>query len=235
VRALFDGTESRTLTYLRCLFRLSLNLSQSQSLERSTVAFCHSNGVVLPDKPGQLMKEVSMPINPPIGSLAPVGTVVAYAGTRASLQNSGWLICDGGSVSALNYPLLVRVLGNLYGGDGVTIAYLPDMRGMFIRGVDDGAGVDPDVSSRTPATNGTTGVGSTQVDALANHQHNWDHFFYNFDFRGNDIACHQPPDSGNLQNNTRQATNNDGGVKTGSSGAETRPKNIALYWIIKAG
>ena len=69
-------------------------------------------------------------------------------------------------------------------------------------------------------------VGSWQVDAVANHQHDWDHFFYWFNFRGADIACHQPSDSPNLQNNTKQATNNDGGVKTAEPGKETRPKNV---------
>ena len=176
-----------------------------------------------------------MPSGPPIGSLAPVGAVMSYAGRRASLADSGWLLCDGSEVSATDYPLLVTALGNRYGGDGTSTANVPDMRGLFIRGVDDGAGRDPDESSRQPPAHGGVSVGSTQVDALANHQHNWDHFFYNFHDYGKDIACHQPANSGNLQNNKSQATNNDGGVKTGSIGAETRPKNIALYWIIKAG
>ncbi|MHA7630216.1 phage tail protein [Corallococcus sp. M7] len=174
-------------------------------------------------------------INPPVGSLPPIGTIMAFAGQKAALSNAGWLVCDGSTFNKSDYPLLFAALGDLYGGDGVTTAQLPDLRGQFLRGVDDGSGNDPDVNTRTPAANGTAaGVGSTQVDALANHQHNWDHFFYNFNFRGEDIACHQPVDSQHLQNNTRQATNNDGGVKTGSTGAETRPKNVAIYWIIKA-
>jgi hypothetical protein len=180
-------------------------------------------------------------INPPIGSLPPIGAIMAYAAPESSLANSGWLVCDGRSVRAQDWPLLIPVLGTLYGGDGTTHAYLPDLRGQFIRGVNTSASKgasnnDPDVSTRTPATHGTaSGPGSRQVDAVANHQHNWDHFFYSFGFRDADIACHQPADSGNIQNNTRQATNNDGGIKTGSTGVETRPKNLALYWIIKAG
>ena len=168
-------------------------------------------------------------------SMVPVGSVMSYAGSTDALATSGWLVCDGSQITATEYPLLVQALGNIYGGDGVTTACVPDMRGQFVRGVDGGSGVDPDVETRNPPPDGVgVGVGSTQVDALANHQHDWDYFFYWFTYSGSDIACHQPSDSRHLQTNTRAATNNDGGVKTGSSGVESRPKNIALYWIIRA-
>ena len=178
-----------------------------------------------------------MTINPPIGSLAPIGSVVAFAGNLQSLDGSGWLVCDGRQVTQAEYPLFVKAIGKLYGGDGVNNAQLPDMRGLFIRGVDGRSGKDPDVSLRTKASGSTNdGVGSTQSDGLANHQHKWDHFFHNFSKDGEDIACHQSESSPNLQKRTENATNTDGGfVDKKSSGSETRPKNIALFWIIKAG
>lgn len=147
-------------------------------------------------------------------------------------------VCDGSQISQADYPLLFGAIGTAFGGSGAPYFNLPDLRGMFLRGVDGGALHDPDSGTRTSQSGGgIVGdvVGSVQVDAVANHQHNWDHFFYNFNFRGSDIACHQPADSGNLQTNTKQATNNDGGVKTGSLGAETRPKNVYVYYLVYGG
>ena len=153
------------------------------------------------------------------------GTVVSFSGTAAKLarlEAQGWLKCDGRTVSKTTYPDLVAAIGTTYGGNGAPNFLLPDMRSMFLRGVDDGSERDPDRGARA----GGARVGSTQGDQLRNHQHTWDHFFYNISQSGDAIAAHQPSDSGHTENNTRQATNNDGG------GNETRPKNISVYFLI---
>nr|WP_267239303.1 phage tail protein [Pantoea ananatis] len=46
---------------------------------------------------------------------------------------SGWLKCNGAAFSAADYPLLAKAYPSLK---------LPDLRGEFIRGWDDGRGVD---------------------------------------------------------------------------------------------
>jgi len=185
----------------------------------------------------------------------PAGTIISYVGTEdslSSLLNTGkWLLCDGQAYSAQKLPDLFDAIGYGFGGNqNQNMFYVPDLRGMFLRGVNGNAknsnGTttrDPDVATRTAQpnsggmNNGNAGnkVGSWQTDALANHQHNWDHFFYLFSFHGEDIACHQPSDSPNLANNTRQATNNDGGVTTSSTGQETRPMNVYVYYLICCG
>lgn len=55
----------------------------------------------------------------------------------------GWLKCNGAAVSRTAFAQLFAWLGTHYGaGDGSTTFNLPDMRGLFPRGWDDGRGVD---------------------------------------------------------------------------------------------
>lgn len=55
-----------------------------------------------------------------------------------------WLRCNGAAVSRTTYSNLFGVVGTLFGvGDGSTTFNLPDLRGEFIRGLDEGRGVDP--------------------------------------------------------------------------------------------
>ncbi len=164
---------------------------------------------------------------------APAGTVLPFSGAAANLANlpsRGWLKCDGSSVSKGAYPHLYDAIGTTYGGDGNPNFALPDLRGYFLRGVDEGANRDPDVASRArPGHTPPSGVGTTQGDQLVSHRHYWDHFFFKRSWSGGDIAVHQPPSSPNLQTHPAQATNHDGG------GSETRPKNAYVYYLIATG
>lgn len=54
---------------------------------------------------------------------------------------SGWLSCDGQSLAIASYPDLFSVIGTLYGGDGVTVFNLPDLRGRTPLGPGQGAGL----------------------------------------------------------------------------------------------
>ncbi|MFL6968464.1 phage tail protein [Pseudomonas alvandae] len=57
----------------------------------------------------------------------------------------GWLKRNGANVSRTTYAKLFAVLGTRYGaGDGSTTFNIGDSRGLFIRGLDDGARRDPD-------------------------------------------------------------------------------------------
>jgi microcystin-dependent protein len=69
------------------------------------------------------------------------GMVAAFA---MSWAPQGWLKCNGAAVSRNTYAQLFAWLGTHYGaGDGSTTFNLPDMRGLFPRGWDDGRGLDP--------------------------------------------------------------------------------------------
>ena len=88
----------------------------------------------------------------------PVGAVMFFA---ANSVPPGWLVCANQPVTAI-YPDLRQYLldaGSPYGeldGD----PRVPDLRGEFIRGFDDGRGID---SGRA--------FGASQLDALQGHGH----------------------------------------------------------------
>ncbi|MDO4693034.1 MAG: phage tail protein [Eikenella sp.] len=86
---------------------------------------------------------------------APPGTVMYFAGATAP---AGWLKANGAAVSRTTYAPLFAAIGTRYGtGNGSTTFNLPDLRGEFVRGWDDGRSVD-----RGRA------IGSTQGDAIRN-------------------------------------------------------------------
>lgn len=63
--------------------------------------------------------------------------------SAANTVPAGWLKADGAAVSRCTYAALFAAIGTTYGkGDGASTFTLPDLRGEFIRGFDDGRGVD---------------------------------------------------------------------------------------------
>ena len=102
----------------------------------------------------------------------PAGMIMAFAGTSDNIPD-GWLLCDGSAISRSEYSNLYSAIGVSWGtGDNSTTFNLPDLRGMFLRGVSGDSGNDPDAASRTLLKNngGNTGnnVGSYQKDAIRN-------------------------------------------------------------------
>ena len=85
----------------------------------------------------------------------PAGAVQYFAMQAAPV---GWLKANGAEVSRTTYSNLFAAIGTRYGGgDGSTTFNLPDLRGVFLRGLDDGKGVD---AGRV--------IGSEQGDAIRN-------------------------------------------------------------------
>lgn len=72
----------------------------------------------------------------------PVGTIVYYPAETIPI---GWLECNGQSLNKNTYTNLFNVIGYRYGGSG-DLFKIPDLRGEFIRGWDNGRGVDVDRS-----------------------------------------------------------------------------------------
>lgn len=72
--------------------------------------------------------------------ITPPGSVLYLARTTAPI---GYLKANGAAVSRTTYGELFSIIGTTFGaGDGSTTFNLPDLRGEFIRGLDDGRGVD---------------------------------------------------------------------------------------------
>jgi microcystin-dependent protein len=68
-----------------------------------------------------------------ITNTTPVGTVIQFAGSSASLN--GYLPCDGTLYTISTYQNLYNVIGTMYGGDA-SLGYfnVPNYQGVFLRG-----------------------------------------------------------------------------------------------------
>ncbi|HBV0093349.1 phage tail protein [Escherichia coli] len=139
------------------------------------------------------------------GSTLPVGVPVPWP---SATPPTGWLKCNGADFSAEEYPELAKAYPT---------NKLPDLRGEFIRGWDDGRGAD----------NGRVLL-STQGDAFKSHSHNFDRSWgmKNFDpTAGFDVVTADV--NGEIVNQPTRST-----VAVG--GSETRPRNIAFNYIVRA-
>jgi microcystin-dependent protein len=122
------------------------------------------------------LEDIIENLDPPPGGSnnVPVGTILPFGGDTDKIPE-GWLLCDGTAYSISgNYSNLYDIIGGNFGYPNPGEFYVPDLRGMFLRGVDNGAEVDPDAGSRTSLQNaGNTGdmVGSFQRDAFQGHRH----------------------------------------------------------------
>lgn len=113
-----------------------------------------------------------------VQNAVPAGVVLPYAGP---VPPAGWLLCDGSNVSRTTYAKLFAAVGTTYGvGDGSTTFKLPDLRGEFVRGLDQGRGVDPSralgtaqnatsmyFAPNSPSTGGAASNQAADVDSTA--------------------------------------------------------------------
>lgn len=168
-------------------------------------------------------------------SIAP-GVTVPYAGSSAP---SGWLLCNGQAVSRTTYAALFAIVATTYGtGDGSTTFNVPDLRGEFVRGLDGGRGVD---TGRVLGTAQAAAFAShthtaTSVVTDAGHDHDIDTVITGYASGGGQINIFgtngsTTPSSASTETATTGIT-----VATtiaSEGGTETRPRNVALNFIIK--
>ncbi|HHL8527246.1 TPA: phage tail protein [Escherichia coli] len=132
------------------------------------------------------------------GSALPVGVPVPWP---LETPPTGWLKCNGAAFSAEEYPELAKVYPT---------NKLPDLRGEFIRGWDDGRGID---SGRT--------LLSAQDGSIEAHGHDYNGAIYT--------------SSGPSWANTTDAGHRAySGFTSSYGGSETRPRNIAFNYIVRA-
>lgn len=67
-----------------------------------------------------------------------VGTIKLFAGATPP---KSWKFCDGSLLLICSYPELYRVIGSMYGGDGIRTFALPDLRGRTAVGSGKGQGL----------------------------------------------------------------------------------------------
>lgn len=168
--------------------------------------------------------------------VVPIGTVMAWAGGDSTVPN-GWLLCDGTEYDTATYPDLEEAIGSAHGADGTTTFFVPDLRGRFIRGVDLGAGRDPDAMSRTQPQMGSgasgDNVGSVQGSAFGEHAHGT---AINFPSNMAGPGAFGTGTAGVLSDVMFGAGTGSVDAQRSSleGGAETRPVNVYLHFIIRA-
>lgn len=150
-----------------------------------------------------------MPVTNPGGAVK-AGTVAHFA---ASTAPAGWIKANGAAISRSAYAGLFAAIGTTYGaGDGSTTFNLPDLRGEFVRSLDDGRGVD---SGRA--------IGTAQGEDFKSHNHG-------FGADGNTGSTKVT--NGSVWGwNGAQA--DQGHTVSFSGGTETRPRNVAMLACIK--
>lgn len=146
----------------------------------------------------------------------PVGTVLYVARSTAP---DGYLKCNGAAVSRTTYAALFAVIGTTFGaGNGSTTFNLPDLRGEFVRGWDDGRAVD---SGR--------GLGTWQDELIKQHTHRIDIRSFAITGTNDNVRLGLGGTGGTISDD---ATN---GMRANfvGGGAETRPRNVALLAVIR--
>lgn len=150
------------------------------------------------------------------GSTLPVGTPIPWP---TAVPPNGWLKCNGATFSATQYPKLAQAYPGLV---------LPDLRAEFIRGWDDGRGVD---SSRTllsgqkgsviPGDDGLSTPNVVGINNLLNNNSVW----------GMDQAITAEMTGCYIA--VVASTNSSNTVQTNIAGI-VRPRNIAFNYIVRA-
>ncbi|GAB7080831.1 tail fiber protein [Megalodesulfovibrio paquesii] len=163
-----------------------------------------------------------------LAAILPAGAVLAFAMAAAP---AGWLKCNGAAISRTTYAALFAAIGTVFGaGDGSTTFNLPDLRGEFVRGWDDGRGAD---AGRT--------LGSAQASANLSHshgvndpshRHTTNYSGYN---PGSTPANQVMTSVGNYLFGVNSVSEfSVTGISIAANGAsEARPRNIALLYCVK--
>ncbi|MDR5086600.1 phage tail protein [Salmonella enterica subsp. enterica serovar Derby] len=147
------------------------------------------------------------------GSALPIGVPVPWP---SATPPTGWLKCNGAPFSAEEYPELAKVYPT---------NELPDLRGEFIRGWDDGRGVDAERSILT-----------AQEDMIKSHEHSvWR--------RGDNQIVSQSLNIDDPGRKYLSVVHSDSVIEgrdvdslyaVPTGGSETRPRNIAFNYIVRA-
>lgn len=150
------------------------------------------------------------------GSALPVGAPVPWP---SETPPTGWLKCNGAPFSAEEYPKLAKAY---------PANKLPDLRGEFIRGWDDGRGVDSGrtlLSAQNDAQQNITGNFGVNVNGLFS--------VGNGVFTTAGSAVNVVPASISDPGTTRTQINMDASRQVRTA-TETRPRNIAFNYIVRA-
>ncbi len=186
-----------------------------------------ANGGAAPDRaitPATLGGAIAV-LSPP----SPIGSIVAWPTATAP---TGWIECDGGSTAA--YPDLAALIG----------ATVPDLRGQFVRGWDNGKGTDAGRSILTAQGSQNAQHNHGVTDPKHSHgitDEGHSHGFNAAKTSGDSASGSGDSDAFDQDLSTDAAATgitidaaSTGITINNAGGNEARPVNIALMWIIRA-
>lgn len=222
---------------------LPVYYNEDKGLEETTKELCYKDGLYeiiysshLSKNGGWFLVNPTKKIKAPLP--IPPGVIIHYA--DKDFNQEDWLICDGRSVDKNKYANLYKVIGNKWGDSpqGKDYFVLPDFRGVFLRGWDNGKGKDPNrefgsfqESSNKKHTHKVTceESGAHTHEMLGGVSDNKGHSLYPRDkdkINGQYMNISPPPikESGA---HTHTITLEEEG------GAEARPANYSLLYLIK--
>jgi len=153
---------------------------------------------------------------------------------------SSYLECNGAAVSRTTYAALFAVIGTTYGaGNGSSTFNLPDLRGEFIRGFDNGKGTDSGRSIASSQSSNNLSHGHSVSASVNDSGHNHATSLGNkrvFLVGGSQNVSFGG--SGGYPGQDFSMSNANTGVtvsitQSDAGGSEARPRNIAMMYIIK--
>ena len=164
-----------------------------------------------------------------IANGVPAGSVFSYASTTPP---TGYLECNGAAVSRSTYASLFSAISTTWGvGDGSSTFNLPDLRGQFVRGWDNSAGVDSGRSFASSQTDQNKQHTHSVTDP--GHQHNTS--VTNSDlFPATGAKTISFGGAGGYPATTFTMSDATTGISlVNQGGTEVRVKNYALMYVIK--
>lgn len=161
-------------------------------------------------------------LNPTNIDVIPPGFGGPYFGASAP---TGWLICNGATVSRTTYARLFTAIGTIWGaGDGTTTFKIPDGRDDYIRGA---SGTLPVGTRQTDSIKGHVHTGTTESSGAHTHT-------YSRATTGDERGGGSSDDISFVNSATSSSGAHTHPFTTDSTGGtETRPRGIVANWIIK--
>ncbi len=174
-----------------------------------------------------------------VGDNPPIGSIIPYygsndAGTTTKLNLGGWFFCDGSSISSVSddvlFPAEKATLTGIVGSN------FPDLRGLFLRGA--GANSYDPSSPRA--------IGSVQTEDAKFIAHHYEKTnattgytdiglgYNNSATFGAGAAAAVISVGASNGNHTHSISTSNASTTNPGGGVETRPDNVAVYYLIKA-
>lgn len=164
-----------------------------------------------------------------INTLQPAGEVAPFA---RNTPPTGWLVCDGAVVSRTTYARLFAAIGTTFGaGNGSTTFGLPDLQGEFIRGWDNGRGVDTGrVFGTSQSSQNLAHTHNGQTSSAGAHSHS---FYLSSRTGVNSYPLGATGPLGTYFPTSQEGEHTHNFVTGASGGSEARPRNVALLYCIR--